>query len=231
MTTGATMETIDLCCLDLAGTTVSDDGVVEDAFVDALGAVGVTETAPNWHEIMAVVAATMGTSKIDVFRTILEDPERAEEANRAFESAYAERVARGAVSALPGAREAISAIRAAGIKIAFITGFAPATRDAVLETLEWQKLGDVALSPSDVGRGRPAPDLVLGAIIALDATSVGSTAVCGDTASDIVCGRRAGATIVAGVLTGSGTRNELVGAGATHVLSSVSELPPLLRPH
>ena len=49
----------------------------------------------------------------------------------------------------------------------------------------------------------------------------------GDTASDIESGLRAGAGLVAGVLTGSGSRAELEQAGA-HVLDSIADLLPLL---
>jgi phosphoglycolate phosphatase len=222
------LEPIDLCCLDLAGTTVADDGVVDAAFIDALGSVGISESSPSWPDVLSVVTSTMGTSKIEVFRSLLFDEERALLANRAFETAYAARVANGAVTPIEGAAEAIEAMRTAGIHVAFNTGFSPTTRDTLLEALGWEDLADLALSPDDVGRGRPAPDLVLASIIALGTTGVGSTAVCGDTPADIECGRRAGAAIVAGVLTGTGQRADLAEAGATHILGSVAELPALV---
>jgi phosphoglycolate phosphatase-like HAD superfamily hydrolase len=55
-------------------------------------------------------------------------------------------------------------------------------------------------------------------------------AVAGDTRSDIESGLRAGAGLVAGVLTGGTPREELAAVGATHVLDSVTELPALLGP-
>ena len=57
-----------------------------------------------------------------------------------------------------------------------------------------------------------------------------AVAVVGDTPSDIRAGVAAGASIVAGVLTGAGTRTELRTAGATHVLDTIAELPDLLVP-
>ena len=53
-------------------------------------------------------------------------------------------------------------------------------------------------------------------------------AVAGDTASDIESGLRAGAGVVAGVLTGSGTREELEKAGAPHIIDSIGDLLPLI---
>jgi phosphoglycolate phosphatase len=230
MSKGATMEPIDLCCVDLAGTTVTDDGVVDAAFVEALGSVGISDSSPAWPEALAVISATMGTSKIEVFRSLLFDEERAVVANRAFEVAYADHIASGAVTPIDGAAKAIETMRAAGIYVVFNTGFGPATRDTLLAALGWEDLADLSLSPEDVGRGRPAPDLVLGSIIALGTTGVGATAVCGDTPADMECGKRAGAAIVAGVLTGSGQRSALIEAGATHIIESIADLPALVAP-
>jgi phosphoglycolate phosphatase-like HAD superfamily hydrolase len=62
----------------------------------------------------------------------------------------------------------------------------------------------------------------------LDVTDPAAIAVVGDTPSDIEAGRAAGAAIVAGVLTGTGTRAELEAAGATHVLDGVGQLTTLV---
>jgi phosphoglycolate phosphatase-like HAD superfamily hydrolase len=55
-------------------------------------------------------------------------------------------------------------------------------------------------------------------------------AVCGDTANDMLSGRRSGASIVAGVLTGAHDRDRLLAAGATHILPSVTALPAHVLP-
>ena len=120
------------------------------------------------------------------------------------------------------------ALRAVGVKICLVTGFSPATRTAVLDALGWQPLVDLALSPADAGRGRPWPDLPLTALLRLGGGAVRELAVVGDTASDVESGLRAGAGVVAGVLTGAGTRDELERAGAPHVLEAIGGLPPLV---
>jgi phosphoglycolate phosphatase-like HAD superfamily hydrolase len=53
------------------------------------------------------------------------------------------------------------------------------------------------------------------------------TMVLGDTPSDIESGRRAGAGLVAGVLTGRATRDEFEAAKAPHVLDTIADLLPL----
>jgi phosphonatase-like hydrolase len=134
----------------------------------------------------------------------------------------------GQVTALPGAAETITALRAAGIRVCLATGLAPPARDAVLDALGWWPLIDLALSPADAGRGGPWPDLPLAALIRLGGGAVSELAVAGDTASDIESGLRAGAGLVAGVLTGSASREELEQAGAPHVLDSVGGLLAVL---
>ncbi|GAA3101076.1 hypothetical protein GCM10020254_53310 [Streptomyces goshikiensis] len=60
------------------------------------------------------------------------------------------------------------------------------------------------------------------------AADVREVVVAGDTAYDMLSGRRAGAGIVAGVLTGAHGRETLDEHGATHVLASIADLPALL---
>ena len=222
------MSEITIACLDMAGTTVADDGSVMAAFTAAVADAGLVPGAPGYDAALAVVHETMGQSKIEVFRRILGDEDRAQRANRVFEGSYADAVRGGLVAPLPGAAETITALRAAGIKVCLSTGFSPATRDALLDALAWRPLIDLALSPADAGRGRPWPDLPLTALLRLGGGAVSELVVAGDTASDVQAGLRAGAGVVAGVLTGTGSREELEAAGARHILDSVTGLLPLL---
>ncbi|WP_295032866.1 HAD family hydrolase, partial [uncultured Microbacterium sp.] len=194
---------IELVVLDMAGTTVLDDGIVEQAFQRAAERTGVASRI-GWEAALQYVRDTMGQSKIDVFTHLADgDVETAERATAQFEAAYAEIVAEQGVTGIPGAADAIRALRAAGLKVWLTTGFAPITRDALLDALGWRDLVDGVLSPVDAGRGRPAPDLVLAALLRAGASSVQAVAVAGDTVSDVQSGRRAGAGFVAGVLTGA----------------------------
>jgi phosphoglycolate phosphatase len=219
---------ITTACLDMAGTTVADDGSVMTAFGAAVAEGGLIPGAPGYDQAIAYVQETMGQSKIEVFRAVLGGEERAQRANAVFESRYAEAVRAGDVSPLPGAVETIMALRAAGIKVCLATGFAPATRDALLDALGWRPIIDLALSPADAGRGRPWPDLPLTALLRLGGGAVSELVVVGDTPSDVQSGLRAGAGVVAGVLTGAATRQDLEKAGAPHILDSVTGLVPLL---
>lgn len=222
------MPEITVACLDMAGTTVADDGSVMASFAAAIAEFGLVPEAPGYDEAIAIAADTMGQSKIEVFRRLLGTEDRAQQGNRIFEQSYAEYVRKGLVAPLPGALETITALRAAGIKVCLATGFAPVTRDALLDALGWRPLIDLALSPADAGRGRPWPDLPLTALIRLGGRAVTELAVVGDTASDVESGLRAGAGLVAAVTTGAGSRESLAAAGAPHILDSIGGLVQLI---
>jgi phosphonatase-like hydrolase len=222
---------IELVVLDMAGTTVVDDGAVTEAFTAAIGAAGIATDSPTFADALDYVQRTMGQSKIAVFRELFGDEDRAQGANVAFERHYAHSVQSGQCRPIDGAAETIRALRAEGVRVALVTGFSPTTQDAVLDALGWRDLADLALTPADAGRGRPFPDLVLAAVLRLGGTDVRRVAVAGDTPSDVLTGLRAGASVVAGVLTGAGDREQLLAAGATHVLGSVRELPAILAGH
>jgi phosphoglycolate phosphatase len=215
-------------CLDMAGTTVADEGSVMTAFGAAIAEGGLIPGAPGYDQAVAYVQATMGQSKIEVFRAVLAGEERAQRANSVFEARYADAVRAGDVAPLPGAVEVITALRAAGIKVCLATGFSPATRDVLLDALGWRPIIDLALSPADAGRGRPYPDMALTALLRLGGGAVSELIVAGDTASDVESGLRAGAGLVAGVLTGAASREDFEKAGAPHVLESVTGLLPLV---
>ena len=215
---------ITVACLDMAGTTVRDDGTVLEAFAAAIATQNLPAAA--YDQAMTDVRSSMGQSKIEVFRRILGGEQAAQQANEAFEERYAAAVRAGHVAAMPGATDVFKACRDAGIQVCLATGFSPTTRDAIIFELGWADLIDLALSPADAGRGRPWPDLPLTALLFLHGGAVSELAVVGDTASDVESGLRSGAGIVAGVLTGASSRAELEQAGAPLILDTIAGLPP-----
>ncbi|MGP2441079.1 HAD family hydrolase [Streptomyces sp. JW3] len=229
--TPVSAENIRLVVLDMAGTTVADGGLVERAFDTAARALGVEPGTADHTEKLDYVRATMGESKISVFRHLFGTEERAQRANAAFEQAYGDLVDAGLIAPVPGAREAIEELSADGRTTVLTTGFARVTQDAVLDALGWRDLVPLTLCPADAGgRGRPYPDLVLEAFLRTQAAdSVREVAVVGDTSYDVLSGVRAGAGLVAGVRTGAHRDDAFRAAGAGHVLDSVAALPALLR--
>jgi phosphoglycolate phosphatase len=220
-------------CLDMAGTTVRDEDTVMNAFQAAIASRNLPVT--EFHAAMRYAANTMGQSKIEVFRHILGDESAAQAANATFEETYGKSVAAGELSPIPGAVELFAACRDAGLKVSLSTGFSPLTREAIVETLGWRSLVDLFLSPADAGRGRPWPDMPLTSLLRLGGGSVHELAVVGDTPSDVECGLRAGAGLVAGVRTGASTAAELAAVpaatglpGEPVILDSIADLAPHL---
>ncbi|HTT87689.1 MAG TPA: HAD family hydrolase, partial [Acidimicrobiales bacterium] len=120
---------IRLAVLDMAGTTVSDDGVVMAAFRQALDAVGGAPGGAGGKDPEEFLVKTMGQSKIEVFTELFGgDEAKAARANAAFEAAYGRSIANGALHPIPGAEETMAALRHAGVAVCLTTGFAPATR-------------------------------------------------------------------------------------------------------
>jgi phosphonatase-like hydrolase len=220
---------ISLVCFDMAGTTVSDGGVVEGAFLDALTALGVGPTDARRPAMLDYVRETMGSSKITVFRALFPDGSDAESANAAFEAAYEARVEAGDIAEIPGAASLIGDLRAEGVRVALLTGFSARTRDRVIASLGWGDIADLLVCPEEAGRGRPYPDMILHAVLRLGIDDVADVAVVGDTSADVVSGLRSGASLVVGVLSGFDSEEQLRAAGATHVVNSVTDLPALLE--
>jgi len=220
-------------CLDMAGTTVADADSVMNAFAAAIASRNLP--VAEFNSAMKYARATMGYSKIEVFRHILGSEQAAQAANTVFEETYGASVAAGELSPIPGAVPLFAACREAGIKVCLSTGFSPVTRDAIVDALGWGSLVDLFLSPADAGRGRPWPDMPLTALLRLGGGSVSELAVVGDTPSDVESGLRAGAGLVAGVLTGAAAAAELSAVpaetglpGEPLILDSIADLAPHL---
>jgi phosphoglycolate phosphatase len=219
---------IQLAVVDMAGTTVADDGLVVASFEAAANAVGLSADGPEREHARQYVLDTMGQSKIVVFRALFGSEERAQQANAAFEAAYEAEIDNGRAAPIDGAAEAITRLRDAGVKVALTTGFSGGTQEKLLAALGWQSIADLVLAPGDGVRGRPYPDLILTALIRLQADAVANVAALGDTSNDVDSALRAGCAIAAGTLTGAHDENQLRAAGATHVVGSVTDFADLL---
>lgn len=153
---------------------------------------------------------------------------------------------------VPGVAETMEQLRAAGIKIAFTTGYNREMLDIVLSECERQGVrGDAAVCGSDVPQGRPAPWMALECARLTGIYPPAACVKCGDTIVDIQEGRNAGmwsiGVAVSGNMTGlsleawqalSPARQEdyrmaaheaMFAAGAHAVIDSVVELPVVIK--
>ena len=221
---------ITLVCCGLIGTLVVDDGLIERSFAEAIATQGVVSGTSAFARRMSQVHQARGRAPGDVLRVLFPDNEpRAQAAQLAFDRALPEAISRTVVEPIPGAVEALTEMRASGRQICVLTSLPRRVVDLVLGATELRGHVDLTLSGEDAPRGFPAPDLALTAVIQSGAGSVQDVAVVHGTGAGMECGRRSAASATVGVLTGPHSAARLRGAGATHVLSSIAELPALLR--
>jgi phosphonatase-like hydrolase len=213
----------------LLGVTADDGGILERAFTEAFATQGIVPGTAAYAKSMVRVHQSKGQPAVDVFRGLFADaPGRAEAATLAFDRSYRSSVDRLGLSPMPGAEQAISEIRASGARVCLVTGLSRSLLAVVLDTLSWWRRVDLVLCPEDVPRGCPWPDLVLTAMLRLGVADVHDTMFADGTECGILSGKRSGAGLVAGILTGGQTAGRLQGAGATHVLDSIASLPALV---
>jgi phosphoglycolate phosphatase len=220
---------VSLVCCGLIGTVVTDGGMVDRAYAEAIATQGVVTGTTAYARCMAQVHQQRGQSTVDVLRTMFPDSQaRGQAAHLALDRSFCDAVGRMGATPAPGAADAMERLAAAGIRICLITSFSRRVMTVVLDTLSWWDRIDLALSPEDVPRGSPMPDAILAAMLRLGVTDVRETAVAYDTQSGIRSGRRSGAGIVAGILGGTHSGERLRQAGATHLIHGIAELPELV---
>lgn len=122
---------------------------------------------------------------------------------------------------LPGAAEALTALRKAGFGIALITRNCRPAAEIVLRDL---RAYDLLLTRDDVPNSKPDPDHVNRALEALGQPAK-RAAVVGDHGYDMEAGKAAGVSVCIGVRTGSSSDASLLEAGADVVIDSVADLP------
>lgn len=220
----------ELAFLDMSGTVFHDDGIMERAFERTVTGLGVAPGSPRFQQMLGHVRSTLGRSRTGVLEQLFAtEPERARHAARDFERHLDELLAAEGVVPVEGAEQAIGQLREAGLRVCLATGYDRHSLNTLLEHLGWMGLADLSLCPSDAGRGRPWPDMVLTAVLALDLGDVRRVMVVGDTDADMQAGRRAGSSAVVGVRTGAHDAGSLRAAGAHVVVDSVRDVPALVR--
>jgi phosphonatase-like hydrolase len=218
-----------LVCCGLIGTAVDDKGMLERAFAEACATQGIVPGTAAYAHFMVTVHQSRGEPPVEVFRRLFPGGDgRAEAAALSFERSFRAALDRTGVAPAPGATEAISELRDAGVRVCVITGLSRRLLGIVLDALDWWRCVDLALCHDDVPRGCPWPDPMLTAMLRLGVEDVREAVFAGGTASGIQCGKRSGAGVVAGVLTGGHTKDRLRAAGATHLIDGIGDLPALL---
>jgi phosphoglycolate phosphatase len=220
---------ITLACFGLVGTLVTDDGTLELAFAEAIATQGVVSGTSAYARAMAQVHRARGQAPADILRDLFpENLPRAQAAHLAFDRSLAAAVRRRPVTPIPGVQKVLTGLAEAGCRICVVTSLPRRELTTLLRVTGSQDLITAALSAEDVPRGCPFPDLALAAMLRAGVGDVREVAMVHATAAGVECGRRAGASLLAGVQSGAHPASRLRAAGATHVIDSVADLPALL---
>jgi phosphoglycolate phosphatase len=211
-----------LAVLDMAGTTITDDGVVERGIEEALRRCGLAPVSP------ADLRPLRGMAKRDMFARLAPDEPTAEALHGIFTGLIMSAVSAGALRPRPGAKKTLTELRERGFKTCLMTGFDRDVQSALLRQLGWDDYVDVAVTPSAALRGRPSPDLILHAMLALHVDDVHDVVVAGDTTNDLLAGTRAGAGQVIGVLGGAHGKHLLSSVPHTAIVDSVLDILTLI---
>lgn len=216
-----------LAVFDIAGTIVSDDGVVISSFMAAFSDVVPEVWAENDGDFLDYAHKTMGQSKIEVFRSLLGDDSLAHAAAEAFQAHYLRKLPE--VHLFDGVLDMFDSLRSSGTLVALNTGFNRETLNIMLSTLGLEDHVDATATQAEAGEGRPSPAMIAHVAHQLAVESPAEVAVVGDTRSDMEAATRFGAGLSIGVLTGEHDEVALRDAGAHHVFPIVTDALSLLQ--
>jgi phosphonatase-like hydrolase len=223
------MEPIQLVVFDLAGTTIDDRGMVLECFVETVRAYHLPSTPEELNNLM-------GLNKREVLGMLAgrRYSPGSLEAEQLADNAMANFVERMSaayeanLNPIPGAEETFAFLRARGIKIATDTGFDATIGGLIMQRLKWPgRLIDMAITSSDVPRGRPAPYMIFRSMEQLGILDVHQVMKVGDSPADMEEGFNAGCGEVVGVLSGAHTAATLGSYRYTRLIESVADLPAL----
>ncbi|MGW0605341.1 phosphonatase-like hydrolase [Streptomyces sp. NPDC002640] len=222
-----------LAALDMAGTTVDEQGLVYRVLGSTVG------DAVGGHVPAELLARWKGTSKREAIRGMLEglgadaSPASVDRAFAGFQERLVAAYRATPPRPLPGVTAMFEELRSQGVKVALQTGYSAEIAASILDGLGWRagdgpsRTVDAVVTSDRVPASRPAPYLVFRCMEATGVTDVRRTLVAGDTPNDLGAGTNAGAGFVVGVATGSFTLEQLSAVPHTHLLDSVAELTTL----
>ena len=202
---------------DIDGTLVESNWLHAEAWQVAFGAMGLHLELEDLRRQIG----KGGDELIPVFvpwwkREIVEEPLK-QFRKHIFQADYRDRV-----KPLPGAREFLERVRAAGIKIELASSSDQDDLQVMKELVPMGDLIDRETSAADTERAKPHPDIFAAALGKLGLRAAECIAL-GDTPYDAESAGKAGVRTI-GVTTGGWTRAELLAAGCVEVYEGVEEL-------
>jgi phosphonatase-like hydrolase len=224
---------IELVVFDIAGTTVADNGKINEVFRSAFANAGL------WGVAIADVDEVMGYRKKEAIEIVVRkyrpgsarDAEFIEAIHRDFtDQMVAFYKTWGGLVALPYAESAFREFHDNKVKVALNTGFSRTITTPILTRLGWDQalFIDEVICSDEVLQGRPHPDMIEKLMERFHIIYPEQVAKVGDTKVDIEEGRNAGCGVVVGVSTGACTKAQLMKCQPDYIIDSLDLLPSLI---
>jgi len=210
-----------LVCFDLPCLVVPRPGTADEALDRALRRLGFEEATGPQVRASALGISWPGTAARQAFASVFGSAASSRVATAAFDDAFGAAVARYGAAVADGASAAVTQLRARGAHVCVTTEFSAATREAVLDVLQWSSLVAMLVS-ADAEDGAVSASAVTTAVLRSHVDPKQAVVVSG-TPSGVAAGRDAGVGCVVGVHGQAASARVLRDAGA----SCISTLPQL----
>jgi phosphonatase-like hydrolase len=224
---------IELVVFDIAGTTVSDRGDINNVFRQAFVNAGITNVDAG------DINKVMGYRKKEAIKILLEKYKPGFENDEQLIEVIHEDFSRQMIQyyetsedlkPFPFAEKVFQDLQSNKIKVALNTGFTKAVTESILKRLHWDQASfiDHVICSDEVIEGRPYPYMIQYLMQTMNIESPESVAKVGDTKVDIEEGINAGCGIVVAVTTGAYTKDELIRCHPDFIIDSLEKLPSLI---
>ncbi|MEW2164628.1 HAD family hydrolase [Streptomyces sp. NPDC007084] len=206
---------------DIDGTLANTPAVIAELIADVVHGLG---ASPSRAQVLATVGKPLEASLARLLGVSVDSAATAEAAARYRARFATDVLSQGPALLLPGVPEGLDDLRAAGHLLGIATSKISSSALALLEATGILGRFDTVVCHDMVERGKPHPDMALRALADLGAPAAASWYV-GDTVTDMAMARGAALRTV-GVSYGVDSAEDLVAAGADHV---VADFPSVIR--
>ena len=210
-----------LIILDFDGTLADTQPIIIASIQAALRELGLPECAA------AECKSIIGLPLKECFNTLCGvDDDLAERCADVYRRVFDELNTDGTVRLIPHVLETIKALHDRGLQLAICSSRGRPTLDGFVKTFRLEHYVSMVVSANDVEHHKPHPEPVQKILAALG-IAPSEAFVVGDADYDILMGRNAGCATV-GVSYGNGTVEELIQAGADHIIDDFAKLVDLV---
>jgi len=214
-----------LAVLDMAGTTINDNGLVQQAAINSMFNILSVSVTKRDADLV------MGIPKNIAFETLCNNAEISADEytinqlvkyfNDELNSLYSNSEN---ISLMPFAMELFQAMHNSNTRIYLNTGFERSVATTIVKTLNLETVIDGYIGSDEVEKGRPNPDMIFKAMERANITNALEVMKVGDTVSDLYEGYSAGCRYNIAVLSGAQNFDELSSSPHTHIFENLEPI-------